>query len=357
MIEQLGGRVLLSAAVQHEFLPIVPQLRATSPALNVSTVPANGDVNPYGVAFVPSSIATGGALHAGDVLVSNFNNSKNLQGTGTTIVDISSNGKQSLFFQGKGLGLTTALAVLRRGFVLVGNVPTTDGTSATISVGSLLVLDRNGNQVLSLADKYLLDGPWDMTVRDEGPQAVVFISNALSGTVTRLVVAVPHAGQGKVRVTSEVQIASGFTHVPNNAALVLGPTGLAYSVSRDVLFVASTGDNAVYAIDHAGTTTHDQGKGRLIYQDNAHLRGPLGLTLAPNGDLIASNGDAVNDDPNHPSELVEFTRSGQFVAQTPVDSSGEGGAFGIALDYIPDGIRLAAVDDISNTLKVWTIKN
>ena len=54
-----------------------------------STVPSNGDVNPYGVAVVPRST---GALVSGHILVSNFNNSNNLQGTGTTIVDISPSG-------------------------------------------------------------------------------------------------------------------------------------------------------------------------------------------------------------------------------------------------------------------------
>jgi hypothetical protein len=54
-----------------------------------STVPANGDVNPYGVAVVP---VTTGELIKGHVLVSNFNNSSNLQGTGTTIVDIAPDG-------------------------------------------------------------------------------------------------------------------------------------------------------------------------------------------------------------------------------------------------------------------------
>ena len=50
------------------------------------TVPGNGDVNPYGVAVVGRSQ---GMLHRGSVLVSNFNNKKNLQGTGTTIVQVS----------------------------------------------------------------------------------------------------------------------------------------------------------------------------------------------------------------------------------------------------------------------------
>ncbi len=104
-----------------------------------STVPANGDVNPYGVAEVRS---TTGNLQAGSFLVSNFNNSQNLQGTGTTIVQVSPNGSVSVFAQidagalpgacPGGVGLTTALVVLRSGWVIVGSLPTTDGMSDTI---------------------------------------------------------------------------------------------------------------------------------------------------------------------------------------------------------------------------------
>src|SRR5207253_768080 len=61
-----------------------------------STVPANGDVNPYGVAVVAHS---SGLLVQGNILVSNFNSSANLQGTGTTIVQIAPNGTASLFAQ------------------------------------------------------------------------------------------------------------------------------------------------------------------------------------------------------------------------------------------------------------------
>src|SRR5665213_3537936 len=115
-------------------------------------------INPYGVAFVPHHFREGGPLEPGDILVSNFNNSQNQQGTGTTIVKINPGGRVSVFFQGpSGLGLTTALGVLRAGFVLVGNLPTTDGTSATVQQGSLLVIDRFGNLVTTLADASLLD--------------------------------------------------------------------------------------------------------------------------------------------------------------------------------------------------------
>src|ERR1700730_16348166 len=129
--------LLLPAAVmaQGPFLP--------GPVEVVSTVPPNGDVNPYGVAFVPHGFPAGGALAAGDILVSNFNNSKNLQGTGTTIVQVPvAGGAPAVFFQGQGaLGLSTALEVLLEGIVVVGNFPSTDGTCATATAGSLLVID------------------------------------------------------------------------------------------------------------------------------------------------------------------------------------------------------------------------
>jgi hypothetical protein len=64
-----------------------------------STVPANGDVNPYGIAQVPTSI---GSLVAGNLLISNFNNSANLQGTGTTLVQITPTRSFSLFAHGTG---------------------------------------------------------------------------------------------------------------------------------------------------------------------------------------------------------------------------------------------------------------
>src|SRR5665213_1911226 len=226
----------------------------TSPERIVSTVPLNGDVNPYGVAFVPEGFRGGGPLEPGDILVSNFNNSQNLQGTGTTIVKINPGGRVSVFFQGaQGLGLTTALGVLRAGFVLVGNVPTTDGTSATVQQGSLLVIDRHGHLVKTLASSSSLDGPWDLAVNDQGDTAQIFVSNVLSGTVTRLDVFI---NDRTFNVSGVTQIAHGYTHRTDPAALVIGPTGLAFDRAHDLLYVASTGDNGIFAIANAvGTST------------------------------------------------------------------------------------------------------
>ena len=157
-----------------------------TPIISVATT-MTGDSNPYGVAFVPEHFPTDGMLSPGDLVVSNFNGPSGFQGTGTSIIRITQAGVASVFFQGTPpLGLTTALGVLEKGFVIAGSVPTTDGTCATVSAGELLIIDRNGNLVDTLSDSQLLDGPWDLTIRDRGDRAQVFVSNVLSGTVTRI---------------------------------------------------------------------------------------------------------------------------------------------------------------------------
>jgi len=323
-------------------------------AVNSSTIPANGDVNPYGVAFVPAGFPAGGAIAAGDVLVSNFNNSANIQGTGTSIVQLRPSGPLAppgsavTSFSSPLAGLSTALGALRGGFVLVGNVPTTDGTFATIGQGALQVIDRNGNLLQTWTDSRFLDGPWDLTLDDHGNAAHVFVSNVLNGTVARLDVAVTPKG---LVLTRKTTIASGYQSVPNAAAVVLGPTGLAYEDASDTLYVASTGDNAIYAVPHAAHRSSAATLGDRVFA-GPQLRGPLALRWAPNGDLLAANGDAVNADPLHPSEIVEFTAWGQFVREYDVDAS-QGGAFGIDTVLDRDArFNYAVVDDVTNNLLV-----
>jgi hypothetical protein len=112
----LGSGILATAASAAS--TFIGPLNAET--LVASTVPANGDVNPYGVAVVPRST---GNLRQGNVLVSNFNDATNAQGTGTTIVQVTPGGHASLFAQvgnlgsacPGGVGLTTALVALRSG--------------------------------------------------------------------------------------------------------------------------------------------------------------------------------------------------------------------------------------------------
>lgn len=318
----------------------------------VSTVPSNGDVNPYGVAFVPRDFPQGGKLNPGDILVSNYNNAQNLQGTGSTIVKIE-NGTPTLFFQAQGQpGLSTGLAVLKAGLVLVASFPTKDGTSATAQAGSLMALDSNANVVWTYSNATLVNGPWDFTVNDRGDFAQVFISNVLSGTISRLDLAVT---DNHVTVENSLQISSGYGHRGDPAALEVGPTGLAYDARRDVLYVSGSFENAVFAVPNAGHIVADGGMGYRIYQDNQHLHGALAMVLTPNGHLIVSNSDVINGDPNQPSELVEFTVDGEFVAERPVDAA-QGGAFGMGVMFQHGVVTFAAVDDNTATLEIWQVE-
>jgi len=298
------------------------------PAPQASTVPANGDVNPYGVAFVPASVPTDGTLKHGSILVSNFNNAQNLQGTGTTIVQIDPAGHNSLFFSSgqSGLtGLTAALGILANGVVIAGYLPSTDGTSQTAQPGGLFVIDRHGNLLGKLNNPALINGPWGMAINDGGQGlAQLFVSNVLTGTIVRFDVGYDDDGES-LKVIDTVTIGSGFMHTGDPAAFEVGNSGLAYDPAKDVLFVAS------------------------------HLHGPLDLVLLPNGDLLTANSDGRNADPNQPSELVEFTTAGKFVSQFSVDPN-NGGAFGVSIHQVaPRTIRVAAVDDNQNILNMWTV--
>jgi hypothetical protein len=354
----------LAASLSLAALATQAQDRAFLPRLVISsTIPGNGDLNPYGIAFVPKGFPAGGAVAAGDVLVSNFNATGNLQGTGTTIIKFTPNGDVTpsvpagqngnavIFFQSPLAGLSTALGVLRRGYIVVGNVPTTDGTVTTIANGALQIIDRQGRLVATLTDATLLDSPWDLAVADSGDHAQLFVSNVLSGTVSRVDLAVNGSG---VRVLNITQIANGYKHEPNGAALVVGPTGLAYDAGTGILYVASTDDNAIFAVSNAGSATSPVTLGTPVFAD-PHLRGPLGLAFAPNGHLLTANGDALNADPAHPSEIVEFTRDGTFVREFNIDA-GAAGAFGIATVRSEDaGLNFAYVNDNTNSVAVYDL--
>ena len=259
-------------------------------------------------------------------------------------------GPASLFFQGTApLGLTTALNILEAGFVLVGNFPSPDlsGSCTTAQAGSILVINKKGKQVGSIVDPSI-NGPWDSALFDQGSSAKLFVANGLSGAIVRLDLAV---GGGGVSLKKATQIASGYGHQCDPVTFVDAPTGLVYDRAADVLFVASTVDNAVFAVPGAGTRTSDGGTGTLVYQDPVHLHGAM--AMAPNGHLLVSNNDAINPDPNQPSEIVEFTVAGRFVRQISADQN-PGGSFGLNVAASRTLARLAFVDDNVNALYIWT---
>jgi DNA-binding beta-propeller fold protein YncE len=235
---------------------------------------------------------------------------------------------------------------------VVGNGPTSDGTSATAQPGSLLVINAQGKLIQSIANP-AINYPWDMTLVDNGGTAIAFVSNALDGKVNRLDFAVNPWG---LTLLSWQTIGSGYVHQGDPVALFDAPAGSAYDRARDILYVASTGDNAVYAIDQAATRKSSAGLGKPIYKDNAHLHGALAMAWAPNGHLLVTNNDAINPDPNQPSEIVEFTIFGEFVKEISVDPA-QGGSFGLAVLTDQPGSIFAAVDDNTASLFRWSLSN
>ena len=350
-IKALGG-VWHVAAAFSSFLGSLP----TVDLPGHSTVPGNGDINPYGVAVVPRSI---GRLVKGDILVSNFNDKANLQGTGTTIVQLSPSGSRHVFASitpaavaGRcpgGVGLTTALVVLRSGWVIVGSLPTKDGTPATARAGCLIVVNSNGHVVETFAGGPI-NGPWDMTALDGGSVARLFVTNVLNGTLkakggvvhggTVVRIVLRTTGVSMPRITSETIIGSRFGEKTDPAALVVGPTGLALGADG-ALYVADTLDSRITAIPSATSRTSSAGIGSIV-SHGAALNAPLGLALAPNGDILTVNGGDGN--------IVETTRTGDQVATRTLDGTAGGGGLLFGLAVRPGGTAVYFVDDGTNTL-------
>ena len=326
----------------------------------VSTTPDNGDVNPYAIWPVKADM---GALHTGDVLVDNFNNKSNDQGTGTTIVDVHPDKSVSVFATlpqnlagcPGGVGLTTAMVVLNDGWVLVGSLPSTDGKIDTSNAGCLVELSPTGQVAGTLAGDYL-NGPWDATVADHGDTATLFVTTTLNGvkdaggkvvnhgTVVRL-----ELSQTPTKppvVTSHVIVADTLPEQEDASAFVKGPTGLVLDPAG-VLYVGDNVGNRVAVVPNALTRPDSAGAGTTL-SSGGQLANPLGMDRAPNGDLLVAN--ARN------GKIVEIsttgTQLGEYFANEDVaqDPPGNGDLFDIAVNQTGNGIYF--VNDDTNVLSL-----
>jgi hypothetical protein len=335
-----------------------------------STVVENGDLNPYAVVVAPASA---GKIHQGDILVDNFNNLSNLQGTGTTIVDIDPSTRRATLFAKLpaklpqcGVGLTTAMTMLKSGWVIVGSTPSTDGTTRTKGDGGLILLDSNG-KVVDVWTGPNINDPWgNMAVIDNGDTATLFISMAgfsvpspdaldpkthrpvvvNKATVLRVQLSTPAGTPSKPpTIVSQTVIASGFGQRADRDAFMVGPTGLALAADG-TLYVSDAVGNQIVAISDAAKRTDDAGTGKTVTQ-NGLLRRPLALIALPNGHLLAcnaTNGQVVEIDPAVGKQLcAQWIDADQ--AQSP---PGNGDLFGLALR--PDGKAFYYVEDDMNTL-------
>jgi sugar lactone lactonase YvrE len=305
-----------------------------------------------------------GLLHAGNILVSNYNDKANLQGTGSTIVQITPSGHMRVFahitkamLPGScpgGIGLSTALVVLPGDWVVVGSAPSANGQVATAKAGCLIVLDSQGNVRETLTGK-AINGPWDATATTtaNGQLADVFITNVFNGTaagkdkivrkgtVARITLRL--SANAMPRLAGTATIATGLAEQGSTAAFVLGPTGLGLGLNG-TLYIADTVTSAITAIPDAMFRGASGGPGATLTTGGSLLQ-PLGLAIAPNGDVLTVNGGN--------GKIVETTPAGQQVASTLLDNSGSpagaGALFG--LDIAPSGF-VYYVDDVANSLRI-----
>jgi hypothetical protein len=336
-----------------------------------TTVPENGDQNPYAVVVAPVSA---GKVQKDDVLIDNFNDLSNLQGLGTTIVDYNPATKQTTLFAQLprhlaqcpgGVGLTTAMTMLKSGYVIVGSTPSTDGTTRTKGDGCLLVLDPNGQLVATWTGPDI-NSPWgNIAAVDRGSTASLFVSMAgfdvpapevhdpatgypviiNKATVLRLDLTI---ADGKPPVIAgRTVVADGFGQRADKDVFMIGPTGLAIGAD-DTLYVSDALQNRVVAIEQATTRTASAGTGREITRDGQLAR-PLALAITPEGHLLACNGrngKVVEIDPAAGKQLAaQWIDTDQ--AQSP---PGNGDLFGIAMT--PDGKGFYYVEDDMNTIMV-----
>ncbi len=330
----------------------------------VNTAPENGDQNPYAIAVAPVSAGT---VRKGDVLVDNFNNAANLQGTGATIIDYRPSTREMSVFATiprdlhacpGGVGLSAAMTMLKSGWVIVGSTPSNDGTTNTKGAGCLVVLDPQGKVASTLVSDNIND-PWgNMAVVDHGDSATLFVSNAGFGvggadgnppvykqaTVLRVELAIPD-GKPPV-VKSETVVASGLGAQADKGVFLVGPTGLALSGDQKKLYVSDAIGNRIIEIDDPLTRDASAGVGRPVTADG-FLRRPLALATAPNGHLLATNamnGQVVEIDPVAGKQLYARWIDTDKAQSPP----GNGDLFGIAMT--PEGDGFYYVEDDVNTL-------
>jgi sugar lactone lactonase YvrE len=118
---------------------------------------------------------------------------------------------------------------------------------------------------------------------------------------------------------------------------------VAFDPTRSVLYVADSLSNRIAAIPNALLRQHTAGPG-ITVSIHGSLNDPLGLTRAPNGDLIAANGNDGN--------VVEITPFGKQVAVKAVDNTGNPPGAGTLFGLVAVPGNLYFVDDGSNTLNV-----
>ncbi|MEO6912559.1 MAG: hypothetical protein ABI182_00885 [Candidatus Baltobacteraceae bacterium] len=313
-----------------------------------STVdPQNGDQNPYGldVARVDAD-----QIETGDLVVCNFNNAANVQGTGTTIVALHPRpGSTPLRIAAREelLGCD-ALALAPNDNIWAAAFADNDNPIVSPSRGLLTSLDQGP-----------WHGPFGQTfAAHPGPFGIAafYESNAGNGSIVRIDI----LSGGGFRFDV---IATGFAVNHGAPGSILGPSGLQYDAKHDRLYIVDGADNTLVAFRHvstipAGGIVVNGGtfsgpfahRARLVFS-GAPLNGPISSALLPNGHLVLGN----TLDPNGQNLMVEITANGRVLAIKNVDTGLGAALFGmVAAGRSLGDLKLYFNDDNDNTVKALT---
>jgi hypothetical protein len=337
-----------------------------------STVdPTNGDVNPYGLAIM------GKTLYA-----CNFNASSNIQGTGTTIVSLSTSpgskpkhvaGDQSL------LGCSSLAMTAKQGvYATAALAKAVDGYCLSKSCGGA------GKQTSNFTGKNVVR-PWGATWAlpsglYEYATKALFVSDATTGSIL-LAVSCP----GQAMCTHPMMpIVTGFKVNKGQPGNILGPSGLAFDPKNCVkigrnqacgtLYVVDGANNTIVAIHNVlnlrkakSITVGKSGKtfggpdkawASLVYSGNP-LKGPISAALFANGNLVVGN----TTEPAGTNSLIEIAKPtcsavpckpGTVVAQVNVDKGAAGALFGLVVGGSKKSPVLYFNDDNQNDVEALT---
>lgn len=306
--------------------------------------PKHGQLNPYGLTVAPS---TSGKFTAGDLVVCNFNDRENRQGTGFTIVALHPS-------PGSKPKLVAASARMLLGCNALALSPGDSIWAASFK--------SNNNPIFSSSGKFAanINGPpfyhpfGQIFAQPKSGSPAFYETNAATGTVVRI-----NLGS---KFTFDV-IARGFGINRGRPGSIFAPSGLAYNPNGDILYVVDGATNTVVSLSHVskipnnGVMVSKSGKtfsgksasdAHLLFAGKP-LNGPISSALLFNGNLVVGN----TGNPTGKNLMVELSPSGHVLDVRNVDKGAAGAIFGmVATGKNPANTKLYFNDDNANNLQV-----
>lgn len=332
----------LSSASVLGTLTVEQTIGSTSPA-----TPA--DVNPYGLDIAK---ATAGKITAGDLVVCDFNNPGNVQGTGTEIVALHPvvGSAPTLIAKDNTLMGCNALATAPNGNIWLAAFKANDNP----------IFTPGGTLVTALSN-----GPWNHPFGETfapplnaNSVPAFYVSNAGDGSIVRVSI-MPGP------TFSFTVIATGFPVNGGKPGSILSPSGLNYQSSGDLLYIVDGTNNTLYAIDNVSSvgangisvdangqsfTGPSEASAHVIFS-GPPLNGPISSAILPGGNIAIGN----TLDPDGQNLIVEVSPTGQLLDVDNVDTGPAGAIFGmVATGASAADTKLYFNDDNDNTVKVLT---